>query len=223
MAQAVEAILGQTIEDAVYWFEVSGRTPKRVSLHAAPVNIAEGLRRELFGKLGSVVLTSATMCTGGSGTGGPPVSSSLQSDKEKIMGEPPMLRSPTSPRAWALDQFESHSQLGSPFDYSSQCHALHRIRPPRAIRHPHASRRPLAKRFCTTSRKPPAAPSCSSPVIQNPLKKPPRASPPRSNPSATPCSSRARNAPRKSVAGTFPLCRPIRVLFGTSSSFWQGH
>jgi Rad3-related DNA helicase/REP element-mobilizing transposase RayT len=63
MAQAVEAILGQTIEDAVYWFDVSARTPKRVSLHAAPVNVAEGLRRELFGKLGSVVLTSATMCT----------------------------------------------------------------------------------------------------------------------------------------------------------------
>ena len=40
MAMSIDALLAQTIEEAVYWFEVSGRTPKRVSLHAAPVNIA---------------------------------------------------------------------------------------------------------------------------------------------------------------------------------------
>ncbi len=63
MAQAVESILDQSVADAVYWFEVSKRTPRRVSLNAAPINVAEGLRRELFGKLSSVVLTSATLCT----------------------------------------------------------------------------------------------------------------------------------------------------------------
>jgi Rad3-related DNA helicase/REP element-mobilizing transposase RayT len=62
-AEAVETILSQKLPDAVYWFEVSGRTPKRVSLHAAPVNVAEGLRKELFEKLPSVVMTSATLCT----------------------------------------------------------------------------------------------------------------------------------------------------------------
>lgn len=66
MAQTVESILRQSIEDAVYWFEVSGRTPKRVSLHCAPINVAEGLKRHLFGKVRSVVLTSATMCTSSS-------------------------------------------------------------------------------------------------------------------------------------------------------------
>jgi len=88
MAQAVDAILGQTMDDAVYWFEVSGRTPKRVSLHAAPVNVAEGLRRELFGKLSSVVLTSATMCTAGKpksrDTGVPPVPAASESDDVHI-------------------------------------------------------------------------------------------------------------------------------------------
>jgi REP element-mobilizing transposase RayT len=44
-------------------------------LHAAPVNIADGLRRELFEKLHSVVMTSATLCTN-SGTGILPVSGS---------------------------------------------------------------------------------------------------------------------------------------------------
>jgi Rad3-related DNA helicase/REP element-mobilizing transposase RayT len=93
MAQAVEAILAQSIEDAVYWFEVSGRTPKRVSLHAAPVNIAEGLRRELFGKLSSVVLTSATMCTSSASkppkkatrnTGVPPVPATSKDEEVHI-------------------------------------------------------------------------------------------------------------------------------------------
>src|SRR4051794_5761288 len=63
MSVAVDAILNQSLEDSVYWFDVSGRTPKRVSLHAAPINVAEGLKRHLFAKTRSVVLTSATMCT----------------------------------------------------------------------------------------------------------------------------------------------------------------
>jgi len=64
MADSVEAVVSQKLEDAVYWFNVSGRTPKRVSLHAAPVNVAEGLKRHLFAKVPSVVMTSATLCTG---------------------------------------------------------------------------------------------------------------------------------------------------------------
>jgi Rad3-related DNA helicase/REP element-mobilizing transposase RayT len=76
LAVSLEAVLDQQMEDAVYWMEVSGRTPKRVSLHAAPVCVAEGLKRHLFEKVGSVVMCSATMCTGGGkggGTGVPPV------------------------------------------------------------------------------------------------------------------------------------------------------
>jgi Rad3-related DNA helicase/REP element-mobilizing transposase RayT len=65
-AEVVDSILKQSVPDAVYWMEVTGRTPKRVSLHAAPVNVAEGLRRYLFEKLHSVVMTSATLCTGNS-------------------------------------------------------------------------------------------------------------------------------------------------------------
>jgi Rad3-related DNA helicase/REP element-mobilizing transposase RayT len=62
--EVLEAILKQSMPDAVYWMDVSGRTPKRVSLHAAPVSVAEGLRRYLFEKMHSVVMTSATLCTG---------------------------------------------------------------------------------------------------------------------------------------------------------------
>jgi ATP-dependent DNA helicase DinG len=60
LAEAVEAILSQKMEDAVYWID-KGRT---VSLHAAPINVAEGLRRNLFEKVRSVVMTSATLWRG---------------------------------------------------------------------------------------------------------------------------------------------------------------
>jgi ATP-dependent DNA helicase DinG len=63
MAATVEAILTQGIDDAVYWIEISGRSPKRVSLHAAPVNVSEGLKKHLFEKTKSVIMTSATLCT----------------------------------------------------------------------------------------------------------------------------------------------------------------
>jgi Rad3-related DNA helicase/REP element-mobilizing transposase RayT len=63
MAEAIDSIMNQSIEDSVYWFDVSGRTPKRVSLHAAPIDVAQGLKRYLFDRVKSVVLTSATMCT----------------------------------------------------------------------------------------------------------------------------------------------------------------
>ena len=64
MAQVIESIMQQSLADAVYWFDVNKRTPRRVSLHAAPINVGEGLKKYLFEKLPSVVLTSATLCTG---------------------------------------------------------------------------------------------------------------------------------------------------------------
>jgi hypothetical protein len=42
-AEAIEAVLSQKMADAVYWMDVSGKTPRRVSLHAAPINVAQGL------------------------------------------------------------------------------------------------------------------------------------------------------------------------------------
>ncbi len=71
LAETAEAILEQKMEDAVYWMEVTKRTHRRVTLSAAPINVAEGLRRHLFDKLPSVVMTSATLCTAGKKVGLP--------------------------------------------------------------------------------------------------------------------------------------------------------
>ena len=64
LAISLKSILEQEIEGAVYWMEIAGRTPKRVSLHAAPVCIADGLKMHLFDRVKPVILCSATMCTG---------------------------------------------------------------------------------------------------------------------------------------------------------------
>ncbi len=67
LATTVESLLMQTFEGNVYWLETaSGREP-RISLHTAPLRIDQVLREALFEKTKCVVLTSATMSTGGEG------------------------------------------------------------------------------------------------------------------------------------------------------------
>lgn len=67
----LDVIMSQDLTDTVYWMEVTSRTNRRVSLQAAAVNIAQGLRQHLFQPVHSVIMTSATLCTGRSaGDGG---------------------------------------------------------------------------------------------------------------------------------------------------------
>jgi ATP-dependent DNA helicase DinG len=63
LGEELDAVLTQKMPDAVYWIERGGRTRRNVSLHAAPVNVAQGLKTHLFGKMPSVIMCSATMCT----------------------------------------------------------------------------------------------------------------------------------------------------------------
>ncbi|HEX8551265.1 MAG TPA: ATP-dependent DNA helicase [Abditibacteriaceae bacterium] len=64
-------LLGQQRPDYVYWLAVAPRTSDlksrvpRVALCGAPIDVAEGMQTNLFGPICPVVLTSATMTTGG--------------------------------------------------------------------------------------------------------------------------------------------------------------
>src|SRR5688572_20818691 len=105
MGQTLEAVMSHGLEDAVYWMELGeNRTPRKVTLKAAPVNVAEGLKRHLFEKVRGVVMTSATLCTGNA-------DSKLQSDEK-------------DPFAYIKSRLGAQSAdtlaLGSPFDYSHQ-------------------------------------------------------------------------------------------------------
>src|SRR5207247_2464037 len=59
----VKLFLEQGAEDHVYWVERGGKTHKNISLNAAPVDVADFLRRRLFESDTSIVMTSATLAT----------------------------------------------------------------------------------------------------------------------------------------------------------------
>jgi REP element-mobilizing transposase RayT len=63
LREEVVMFLGQTAEEYVYWVERSGKTQRNLALNAAPVDVAEYLRRRLFQSDTSVVMTSATLAT----------------------------------------------------------------------------------------------------------------------------------------------------------------
>jgi ATP-dependent DNA helicase DinG len=130
LAETLEAIISQSMPDAVYWMDVTGRTPKRVTLNAAPINVGDGLKRELFEKIKSVVMTSATLCTGVKpghprkvevhGTtdlGNPDGGTSIQP-------APDAIEEPDPAFAYIKSRLgivrEKTLQLGSPFDYANQ-------------------------------------------------------------------------------------------------------
>ena len=66
-ADVLDALVSQTVEQTVYWMEITQRGQLKVSLRAAPMCVAEGLKKHLFEKVRSVVMTSATLCTVGAG------------------------------------------------------------------------------------------------------------------------------------------------------------
>jgi ATP-dependent DNA helicase DinG len=120
LAVSLESVLTQQMEDCVYWMAIAGKTPGRVSLHAAPINVAEGLRRNLFANVASVIMCSATMCTAGKRE---------QDAPARITGVPPV---PATCESKSVDPFTyirsrlgvpdnaRALMLGSPFNYAEQ-------------------------------------------------------------------------------------------------------
>ena len=56
--------LDQIDEESVYWVEKGGRDGDSLSIHSAPVNVADLLRRMMFGEGRTCIMTSATLGTG---------------------------------------------------------------------------------------------------------------------------------------------------------------
>jgi len=118
LREEVVMFLGQTAEDYVYWVERSGKTQRNLSLNAAPVDVADYLRRRLFESDTSVIMTSATLSTTNSIT--PAATSEATQPVPRV--------APRSRNASGLNYFikrvgaESAIQLqvGTPFDYEQQ-------------------------------------------------------------------------------------------------------
>ncbi len=107
----VAEFLSQQAEAHVYWVERTGKAQRNLSLNAAPVDVADFLRRRLFETDTSVIMTSATLAT----SVNPPAAAAAP------RGKPAKAQS-------GLNYFvcrvggESATQLqvGTPFDYEQQ-------------------------------------------------------------------------------------------------------
>jgi len=65
--KAIDSVLLEPAEGDVTWIESAQRGDRlRVALRSAPINVGDVLRAELFGRLRSVIMTSATLAVGGS-------------------------------------------------------------------------------------------------------------------------------------------------------------
>lgn len=121
LREAIQVFLGQSQEDHVYWVEKSGKRQSNLTLNAAPVDIAEFLRRRLFGSGNSIVMTSATLGTR-SGSAGVTRTTEPQTEPRSASDATPdadvggllyFIRRVGADSARKL-------QVGSPFDYAKQ-------------------------------------------------------------------------------------------------------
>ncbi len=126
LKEEVAEFLGQSAPDHVYWVERTGKTQRHLALNAAPVDVADFLRRRLFATDTSVIMTSATL-----GIRNAEREVRKEADKPGSPRPHTPLRSPSSvlrsPPS-ALTYFarrvgcESATQLqvGTPYDYERQ-------------------------------------------------------------------------------------------------------
>ena len=116
--EEIAAFLGQTETDHVYWVERSGKARKNLALNAAPVDVAEFLRRRLFEGDTSIIMTSATLAVSAKVEG--------RESKAENQRKPSSLvpRPSTSPLNYFAKRVGAEAatllQVGTPFDYERQ-------------------------------------------------------------------------------------------------------
>ena len=146
MRRTVRDILGQTRDGYVYWTQSVPRLPDgfgkaervpRLSLHGAPIEVAQSMRESVWKQFKPTILTSATLTTGGSfdflverlGLSVPAIIADAAEDKSGKPTKTPAakVKAPdaATPAVAALDAGEKIEDfdvrtltLGSPFDYS---------------------------------------------------------------------------------------------------------
>ena len=88
LREEVKAFLEQSAPDHVYWVERSGKAHKNLALNAAPIDVADFLRRRLFESDTSIIMTSATLGNRSAGV----------APAEAKAGKPNGLSTPTTPQ-----------------------------------------------------------------------------------------------------------------------------
>jgi ATP-dependent DNA helicase DinG len=107
----VAEFLSQQADDHVYWVERGGKSQRNLSLNAAPVDVAEFLRRRLFETDTSVIMTSATLATSAN------LKSEISNPRTKSAGTQSGLN--YFARRVGCES-ATQLQVGTPFDYARQ-------------------------------------------------------------------------------------------------------
>jgi ATP-dependent DNA helicase DinG len=122
LREEIAMFLSQSAEDHVYWVERAGRAQKNLALNAAPVDVADFLRRRLFGAETSIIMTSATLSI---------TANSVETPKAKASSNPKSAvpdRKVGNRKSPGLSYFVHRVgaeaatvlQTGTPFDYERQ-------------------------------------------------------------------------------------------------------
>ena len=118
LKEEVAEFLGQTFDDHVYWVERGGKSQRNLSLNAAPIDVADFLRRRLFETDTSVIMTSATLGMRSAECG------MRNEAKPAAPRKNSALRVPHSALAYFAKRVGCESatqlQVGTPFDYERQ-------------------------------------------------------------------------------------------------------
>jgi len=112
----IERFVKHAEENCVYWVDLTPGKRRRISLECSPISVSGVLRENLFDRLDSAILTSATLCTGQEG--------SFDFAKRR-------LGLPDGPCGKEVLELK----LGSPFDYARQV----KIHIPKGLPDPSAS------------------------------------------------------------------------------------
>ena len=114
----VKAFLEQSAPEHVYWVERSGKAHKNLALNAAPIDVAEFLRRRLFESDTSIIMTSATLAVKAR------VESRESKDESRKNPSTLATRPSTSPLNYFAKRVGAEAatllQVGTPFDYERQ-------------------------------------------------------------------------------------------------------
>jgi ATP-dependent DNA helicase DinG len=65
LALGIQQWLAQALEGQVYWIDITSGRSERVDLASAPIDVGSALREQLYDKVPTVILTSATLSAGG--------------------------------------------------------------------------------------------------------------------------------------------------------------
>jgi ATP-dependent DNA helicase DinG len=125
LCDEVKAFLEQSAGDHVYWVERGGKAHKNLALNAAPVDVAEFLRRRLFESDTSIIMTSATLATKvGQASSLPTERASAREINKNLQPASPAGAGKMPALLYFARRVGAESatmlQVGTPFDYERQ-------------------------------------------------------------------------------------------------------